>query len=110
MADYTHEYSDFPNTLYSLHNFSDLKDAPTSVANVIADIKRLVLEKKYDQAAQMLAENRSLVAPYMIDSTFINTLDEELRNVEIYAKSKKQALYYSDSKPDGVDGDVWIGV
>ena len=98
MASMTHEYSRFPETLYSLHNFLDLKDAPTSVANVVTQIKNFILEKKYNQAAQLLEDNKNILAQYIIDAEYINSLDEELRNLEIYTKSKKQALYYTENK------------
>lgn len=108
MAEYTHEYSDFPNTLYSLHNFLDLKDAPSNVANVVERIKNYTLNGQYSQAALLLEENKQALAQYLLDARYVNALDEELRNLEIYTKAKKQALYYSDSKPDAVIGDVWI--
>ncbi len=109
MADYTHEYSNFPDTLYTLHNFLDLKDAPVNVASIVYEIKNLILMESYNQAALKLEENKNLLSQYFIDATFINTLDEELRNLEIYSKSKKQALYYTPEEPEGVSGDVWIG-
>ena len=109
MADYTHEYSNFPTNIYTLHNFLDLKDAPTSVSMVVSEIKELILQGSYNQAALKLEENKNILSQYMIDATFINTLDEELRNLEIYTKTKKQALYYSTEEPEGVSGDIWIG-
>ena len=109
MADYTHEYSNFPTTIYTLHNFLDLKDAPLNVASVVSDIKNLILQGSYNQAALKLEENKNILSQYLIDATFINTLDEELRNLEIYAKTKKQALYYTTEVPEGVSGDIWIG-
>lgn len=108
MASYTHEYSDFPNVMYSVHNFLDLKDAPSTVVTTVTTIKNYILNKNYAQAATLLEEQKSTLSKYMVDATYINTLDEELRNLEIYTKSKKQALYYQDTKPAGVSGDVWI--
>ena len=43
MADYTHEYSNFPETLYTLHNFLDLKDAPANVASIVYEIKERIV-------------------------------------------------------------------
>jgi len=107
-VDYTHEYSDFPNTVYSKHNFLDLKDAPSSVASIVTDIKTHIVNKRFAQAASLLEENKNILAQYMIDAKYFNTLDEELRNLEIYTKEKKQGLYYQTTKPAGVTGDVWI--
>lgn len=108
MASYTHEYSDFPNAVYSVHNFLDLKDAPTSVATIVTQIKTHIVNKQFAQAAALLEDNKNILAQYMVDAKYINTLDEELHNLEIYTKSKKQAIYYTENKPDGVAGDVWI--
>ena len=58
--------------------------------------------------ASLLEDNKNVLAQYMVDAAYINKLDEELRNLEIYTKSKKQAVYYQSDKPDGVTGDVWI--
>lgn len=108
MAAITHEYSDFPNSLYSLHNFRDLREAPASVAATISQIKSLLLNGNYNAAAVLLEENRNAVGQYMIDATFINHIEEEVRNIEIFARSKVQSLYYQTEEPEGVDGDVWI--
>jgi hypothetical protein len=108
MATYTHEYSDFPNSVYSLRRFLDLKDAPEAIADVIVEIKQHIAKKDFSSAASLLEQHKANLAQYMVDATYINTLGEELRNLEIYTKSKKQALYYQTAKPDGVTGDVWI--
>lgn len=108
MATYTHEYSDFPNTMYTVRNFLDLKDAPTSVATIVTQIKTYIVNKNFSAAAAMLEDYKNVLAQYMVDAAYINKLDEELRNLEIYTKSKKQAIYYQSDKPDGVTGDVWI--
>lgn len=108
MASYTHEYSNFPNTVYTVRNFLDLKDAPTNVADVVTQIKDYIVKKNYSAAASALEENKNVLAQYMVDAAYINRLDEELRNLEIYTRTKKQALYYQTEKPDGVAGDVWI--
>lgn len=108
MASYTHEYSDFPNTLYAVRNFLDLKDAPVNVAEVVTQIKNYIVEKNFSAAATVLSNYKDTLAQYMVDAEYINKLDEELRNLEIYTRTKKQALYYQNDKPDGVAGDIWI--
>ena len=35
-------------------------------------------------------------------------LQEETRNLEILALSKKQCVYYQDEEPDGGNANVWI--
>lgn len=109
MARYTNEYSNFPTTTYTRRNFSDLKDAPASVVTLVEQIKALMRGRDYTGAAAILEDNKSSLKKYLLDATYINTLDEELRNLEIYCKTKKQSIYYTTSEPDGVTGDVWLG-
>ena len=109
MARYTNEYSRFPNNIYTKHSFADLKDAPPEVVSLVEDIKAYMRSKNYAQAAQILEANKGTLSRYLIDATYINALDEELRNLEIYCKIKKQTVYYTTTEPDGVNGDVWIG-
>ena len=109
MASYTHEYSDFPNRLYSVNNFLDLKDAPSSVVDTVTSIKEYIAKGNYSQASALLERSKDVLASYLIDARYINTLDEELRNLEIFTRSSKQALFYQNDEPDGVLGDVWLG-
>lgn len=109
MARYTYEYCNFPTNVHAQHTFRDMKDAPTSVVSLVEQIKNYMRNGDYINAAQILQNNKSALKPYLIDAEYMNTLDEELRNIEIYCKMKKQAYYYTDQVPDGVNGDVWIG-
>ena len=109
MAEMTHEYSHFPNQLYSLNNFLDLADAPENVVQLVTTIKQYMLAGQYTEAANLLSAYKAILSQYFIDASYINALDEELRNVEIYVKSQRQGIYFSDSEPDCVVGDVWIG-
>ncbi len=108
MASYTHEYSSFPTGLYTVNNFLDLKDAPNDVATLVMQIKDYILNGNFTMASSVLEENKDTLKRYIIDATYINKLDEELRNLEIYTRTKKQGLYYQASEPDCVLGDVWI--
>lgn len=109
MAHYTYEYSNFPSNVYARHSFRDLKDAPTSVVTLVEQIKGYMRDGDYTNAALILQANQVALAPYLIDAEYVNRLDEELRNLEIYCKQKKQSYYYSDEEPNGVLGDVWVG-
>lgn len=108
MASYSHEYSNFPEQLYVRRQFLDVKDAPTNVAAIITQIKNLVVNQNYQAAYEQLYENQNILSQYMIDAKYINTIEEELRNLEIYARKKVQGLYYQEREPDGVTGDIWI--
>ena len=108
MAEMTHEYSDFPSRVYTLHNFENVASAPNDVISVIESIKALVAEGSYTAAVALLENNKSILSPYWIDADVINAIEEEIRNLEIYGKAQKQAYYYQDDEPDAVEGDVWI--
>ena len=108
MADYTHEYSAFPDVFYSVNNFLDLKDATANVVSLVMSIKDALANGNYMYASTILTNNAAVLKKYIIDAEYINRLDEELRNLEIYTKGKKQGLYYQATEPNCVQGDVWI--
>ena len=105
---YTHEYSNFPEEIMTRHNF---RDADDSIASIINQINILKSQGQYSRAAQYIQDNKDTLGSYVLGSEYLNTIDEETRNVEIYAKAKKQQIYYSSTEPtDAVSvGDVWIG-
>ena len=105
----THEYSLFPDRVYTLHNFKNVADAPSEVVSIISDIKANVTAGKYSDAALLLQEYKSMLSPYWIDADIVNAIEEEVRNLEIYARGEKQSYYYQDNEPDALEGDVWIG-
>lgn len=109
MSSYTHDYSMFPSQIMTRHEF---RDADDSVALYINQIKLLQAQGKYDQAARKIDEYKDTLAPYVLGSEYLNTIDEETRNIEIYAKAKKQQIYYQDGEPDTEPSvnDVWLGV
>lgn len=105
----THEYSHFPERIYALHNFLNVANAPSNILDIIVEIKTDVASGYYSEAEKLLEENKDKLSPYWVDADTINAFEEELRNLEIYAKSTHQAYYYQDEVPDAVKGDVWIG-
>lgn len=104
----THEYSHFPQRTYSLHNFLNVANAPSNILDIIVRIKSLVASGLYAEAEALLEENKDELVQYWIDADIINAIEEEMRNLEIYARSTHQAYYYQDEEPDAVEGDVWI--
>lgn len=108
MASYTHEYSSFPDQILTRHQF---RDADDSIANVINQIKILQSQGEYARAAEYISVHKAELGPYVLGSEYLNTIDEETRNVEIYAKAKKQQIFYQGAEPDNssVVGDVWLG-
>ena len=107
MAYYTHEYSNFPFEIMALHNFKDVDD---SVANEINQIKTLQSQGKYDKVNEIVRQNRERLKKYCHGADFINEIDESTRNVQIFAISKKQSIYYLEDEPEwATTSDVWIG-
>ena len=105
MAFYTHEYSKLPNELFTPHHFKDVNDA---VAPLINQVKVLQSQGQYNRINEIIA-NRPDLQPYIFGAENWNALEEETRNLEILAKSKKQQIFYQSEEPDGGDCNVWIG-
>lgn len=103
---YTHEYSNFPNTLYTLHNYQDADD---NVAPLINQIRSYMASGNYDQAKYYIQQNYSVLQPYILNMETINALEEEIRNLEIFAQTKVQSVYISANEPEEPEeNDVWI--
>ncbi len=103
---YTHEYSNFPDELYTLHNYQDADD---SVAPLINMIRMYMANGNYTQAKFYIEQNKEVLAPYLLNMETMNGLEEETRNLEIFAKVKQQSVYFSSEEPDEPEvNDVWI--
>lgn len=106
MTEMTHEYSKFPEQIMELHNF---KDADDSIASIINQIKNLQAQGLYNQAQRIVEQNKDVLGSYMLSTEYLNTIDEETRNLQIYAKSVAQSIYIQDDEPEALLNDVWIG-
>ncbi len=107
MAYYTNEYSNFPHELMPLHHFKDVDD---SVGSLVNQIKILQSQGKYDKVNEIIQLNKDTLGQYCFGAELINRLDEEIRNLEIYAIYKRQNIYYTEQEPELVENfDVWIG-
>ena len=85
------------------------KDIDNTVANEVNQIKILQAQGQYDKVNEIIANNPNL-KQYVFGADDFNAIDEETRNLEILAKSKKQQIYYTDDEPDyAVAQDIWIG-
>ena len=103
---YTNEYSSLPYKIMERHYY---KDIDNSVANEVNQIKELQAQQQYDKVNEILA-NRPDLKQYVMGSDGINAIDEETRNLEIFAKAKKQQIYYENEEPEfAVEQDIWIG-
>lgn len=108
MANYTHEYSNFPSQLYTRHHFKDVDD---SVGHLVEQIKELQARGEFDLINEIIKVNKNKLGQYVFGSEYPNGIDEELRNLEIFTKNKKQSIFYQPDDPEDMAGlaDVWIG-
>lgn len=106
MAEFTHEYSQFPNKVMEVRNF---RDADDTIASVINQIKSLQSQGLYNQAQRIVEQNKDVLGSYIVDTEYLNTLDEETRNLQIYSKMVQQSIYIQDEEPEAMLNDVWIG-
>lgn len=106
MASYTNQYSQFPNQVYTLHNF---QDADNTIGALINTIKGYMASGDYSQANFYIQQNKTILEPYLLNAEHINMIEEETRNCEIYALSRQQAVFYDPTEPASVElHDVWI--
>lgn len=107
MANYTHEYSNFPNSPISLTNYKDVTDQE---AEIINEYKRLLQSGQYDGAAAYAQKYKSQISKCLIGAANYVALQEEVRNTQILALKKSQTVFTSTSEPPAMDiNDVWIG-
>ena len=105
-SSYTHEYSNFPNSLIPQHHFKDADDSVASLINEITDLKARGL---YDLAAKKITENANILSHYNIDAETINAIEEEIRNVQIMGIQKHQCIYFDNEPEICCRNDVWLG-
>ena len=104
---YTHEYSKLPIEIMDRHFF---KDVDNTIAPLINQIKELQANCEYDKVNEIINQNISNLSQYVLSSDYMNAIDEETRNLEIFAKSKKQQIFYDNEVPEyASELDIWIG-
>ena len=73
-------------------------------------IKILQEQGKYDRVNEIIKSRPELnLQQYAFGAESWNALEEETRNLEILAKSKKQQIFYQEEEPDGGECNIWIG-
>ena len=80
------------------------------------DAKPIILEYKeglrkykefYEDLLEIMKAHPEL-KPYVFSAEDAMALQEETRNLEILALSKKQCIYYQEEEPDGGNANIWI--
>ena len=101
-SSYTHEYSNFPNSLIQQHHFKDADDSVASLINEITDLKARGL---YDLAAKKITENANILSHYNIDAETINAIEEEIR----WGNKEGSMQYpYVSIYPEGIDDRTYF--
>lgn len=108
MAEFEHEFSNFPEKKIVRHNFKNVDD---TIAPIINQIKALQEQEKYNQAARIIQNNFDALSHYIVDAITFRTWEEEIYNTQIYARQKQQTIFFDESEEDfdGIEGDVWLG-
>ena len=107
MANYLREAgSQFPDTIYAPVGYLD---ATNEIAELINQIKALQSANDFTAIQELLSANPQL-KKYMFGSKDINRIDEEIVNLERYAKNVQQQIFYQTENPSShiSKGDVWI--
>ena len=107
MAGYTHEYSNFPESVLSLEPiFKDIDSVETY--NLVVELQQAKISKDYSKVTQLL-ENHPELVDYIIGALTVNTMVEEIRNTQILAKSAQQNIYIGNRPEITQYGDIRIG-
>lgn len=109
MSKYDSEYSNFPAKKIIKHNFLNVTD---EIAAIVNQINLLRSQKQYNQAAQILQENKETLSQYIADAETFRTWEDEIYNAQKYAKQVQQSIYFEENEEDVdcLEGDVWIGL
>lgn len=101
--------STLPRLIMQRHEY---RDADNTVADAINTIKHLQGIGRYDEAAEEIKAFKEAgldLDKYILSMKALNYLDEETRNLEIYAKEYSQQIFYEEDYPeDAMTNDVWI--
>lgn len=86
----------------------NLKDITSDIADKVNNVKSLMTQGKYGEAARLVDEYN--IKEYIMSSDYVNAIDEKTRNLEIDFKEKSQCIFYTDTEPDfETEDNVWIG-
>lgn len=107
MANYTHEYSNYPDELIELIGYRNVDD---TIGILINQINTLRENGNYDEASALIEQYSSQLKKYNLDATTINSIIENIRNTQIKALQAGQFLSVESVEPAEVDdGFVWLG-
>lgn len=111
---YTYEYraaeASYPNTVPDIIEYKDVKDANSTVVNLISTIENYMRSGDVASANRLIKSNLSTLKPYLISAADVNRIIEDIRNTQIYGLARSQEVYFVESAPAFAEtGDVWVG-
>ena len=105
MPDYTHEFSNFPDSLIGVKTYKDIDD---DIASIVAQIEQARADGDFKRASEIISEHPEL-SDYNFSANDVNRIIEEVRNTQVFAKKHEKAIDYGGSYYDGEKGNLWIG-
>ena len=81
--------SNYPSTLIPLGTH---KDVDNTIVNLVNQYNAYVQAGNMTTAMNYYAQNRSKLEPYMINTSYINRLEEEIYNTGLYALSNSSSI------------------
>lgn len=100
-SQYTHDYSDFPNSVMEKFEFKDINSAVIEAVNA----HQAALDNNDCATANRIWKENDL-GSYILLAYHWNMILENIRNTQIYAKTKGQQIHYVDSLADIPDNPV----
>ena len=103
MADYSRKFgSQFPNATMTLFEYKDIGEATESVQRLAQEYYTLMEAKDYAGAASLLEENWVDLKRYYIGMDFLNSLEEELYNTQVFAQ-KNNSFIIDTEEPNAAE-------
>ena len=81
--------SNYPSTLIPLGTH---KDVDNTIVNLVNQYNAYVQAGNMTAATNYYTQNRSKLEPYMINTSYINRLEEEIYNTGLYALSNSSSI------------------
>ena len=98
--------SNYPN---SVINLGSRKDVDNTVISLINQYNYYIQTGDMINATNVYEENKTVLEPYIINTEYINRLEEEIYNTGIYAIKKSGFNIVSEDEPVEQDtGDYWF--
>ena len=107
-VNYINEYRTpgFPESVMDSGNFLDVND---DMKDVISQINSARKAGKYNVVKTLYEEYKDVLDRVDLGADKINSLIEEIRNVQIFAKEAHQQIYVQSKEPEVLfDGLIWI--